>query len=149
VGGAPVTGTCTSSNNCSTTVGRNTYLGDGLYSWDLRLSRYFQLAERKRIDLSMDVFNVLNRANIDEVNSVYGSPAFCGPIPHAFNDAATLAIQHGLVSCAAQQAAAAPLNWLSKGLLPVAIPPTPNPAFGTPRTVLNPRQFQFAAKFSF
>jgi outer membrane receptor protein involved in Fe transport len=27
--------------------------------------------------------------------------------------------------------------------------PAPNPAFGTPRTVFNPRQFQFAAKFTF
>jgi hypothetical protein len=97
----------------------------------------------------MDVFNALNRANIDEVNSVYGSPAFCGSIPHSFNDAATRAIQTGGVSCAAQQAAAAPPLFLAKGLLPVPIPPTPNPAFGTPRTVLNPRQFQLSAKFSF
>jgi hypothetical protein len=28
-------------------------------------------------------------------------------------------------------------------------PPVPNALFGTPRTVLDPRQFQFAAKFSF
>jgi hypothetical protein len=149
VGGPPVTGACASSDHCSTTVGRNTYLGDGLYSWDLRVSRYFKLSERERIDLSVDVFNLFNRANIDEVNSVYGSPAFCGAIPQSFNDAATHAIQAGTVSCAAQQAAAAPPAWLAKGLLPVAIPPTPNPAFGTPRTVLNPRQIQVAAKFSF
>jgi hypothetical protein len=149
VGGAGVNGSCASAATCSTTVGRNTYIGDGLYSWDLRLSRYFQLSEHKRIDLSMDVFNALNRANIDEVNSVYGSPVFCGAIPKSFNDAATIAIQHGLTSCAAQQAALAPPLFLAKGLLPVPVPPTPNPAFGTPRTVLNPRQFQFAARFSF
>ena len=29
-------GTCTSVTNCNTTIGRNTYLGDPLYSWDLR-----------------------------------------------------------------------------------------------------------------
>jgi hypothetical protein len=29
------------------------------------------------------------------------------------------------------------------------IPTTPNPTFGLPRTMLNPRQFQFAAKFTF
>jgi hypothetical protein len=149
VGGPPLTGACTSTGNCSTTVSRNTFLGDGMYVWDLRLARHFKLAESRKLDLSMDVFNVLNRANIDEVNSVYGSPAFCGAIPHSFNDAATKAIQAGSVSCAAQQAAAAPPLWLAKGLLPVPIPPTPNPAFGTPRTVLNPRQFQFSAKFSF
>ena len=36
---------------------------------------------------------------------------------------------------------------LNLGLTPA--PPVPNALFGTPRTVLNPRQFQFAAKFSF
>jgi hypothetical protein len=29
------------------------------------------------------------------------------------------------------------------------IPATPSPTFGLPRTMLNPRQFQLAAKFSF
>jgi hypothetical protein len=83
------------------------------------------------------------------VNSVYGSPAHCGSIPQSFNDAATRAIQLFSVSCAAQRAAAAPPLWLATGLLPVPIPPIPNPAFGTPRTVLNPRQFQLSARFSF
>jgi hypothetical protein len=35
------------------------------------------------------------------------------------------------------------------GLLPVSVPNSPNTTFGEPRTMLNPRQFQFAAKFSF
>ena len=29
------------------------------------------------------------------------------------------------------------------------VPPAPNSNFGTPRTMLNPRQLQFAIKFSF
>jgi hypothetical protein len=86
---------------------------------------------------------------VDEVSSVYGSPAFCGAVPKRYKDAATLAIQNLAVSCAAQQAAGAPGNWLALGLLPVGIPPNPNQNFGKPRTMMNPRQFQFSAKFSF
>jgi hypothetical protein len=108
----------------------------------------------------VDVFNFLNRANVDEVTSVYGSPVFCGStpvVPRRYNDAATRSIQQGLVSCASQIGATvgpAPLNFpggafLADGLLPVSIPDAPNPVFGSPRTVFNPRQFQFAAKFSF
>ena len=152
VGGPPVAGTCTSVSNCATLVPRNTYIGEPLYVWDARISRHFQIGERLRMNFSVDAFNLLNRANIDEVTSVYGSPVFCGNspvIPQHYNDAATLAIQGGSVSCASQQAAANPLAWLSQGMLPVSIPGTPNPVFGRPRTMLNPRQVQFSLKFSF
>jgi hypothetical protein len=105
----------------------------------------------------MDIFNAFNRANVDEVSSVYGSPAFCGAIPGRYKDATTLAIQAGTVSCAAQIAATVgpvPLNFpggafIAQGLLPVPVPGTPNKNFGQPRTTLNPRQLQFSAKFSF
>jgi hypothetical protein len=139
-------GTCTSVSNCNTTIGRNTYIGDGLYSWDLRLARYFQIRERLRLDLSFDAFNVLNRGNVDEVNSIYGSPVFCGAVPKHYNDATTRAIQSGT---GAACPSAPPPVWLADGLLPVSVPTNPNPVFGTPRTMLNPRQLQFSAKFSF
>ena len=153
VGGPPLgTATCTSAVNCSTTVTRNTYIGDSLKAWDLRLSRYFQFKERYRLDASVDAFNVLNRANVDELSSVYGSPVFCGAspaVPKQYKDATTLAIQRGSVSCGAQAAVANPPAFLSLGLLPVTIPNTPNPVFGRPRTMFNPRQFQFSLKLSF
>jgi hypothetical protein len=152
VGGPPVHGTCTSVSNCATLVPRNTYFGDALYSWDARLTRYIHLTERLSLNLSVDAFDVLNRPNIDEVSSVYGSPFFCGAspvIPQHFNDAATRAIQSGSVSCASQQAAAAPPAWLALGMLPESIPNTPNATFGRARTMLNPRQLQFSAKFTF
>jgi outer membrane receptor protein involved in Fe transport len=147
VGGAPVSGTCTSVSNCSTTIGRNTYIGDPLYVWDLRLSRYFQIREHMKLDLAFDAFNMLNRANVDEVNSIYGSPVFCGAIPKHFNDATTLAIQQGAgsVGCPASP----PSMWLADGLLPVTVPASPNNTFGTPRTMFNPRQLQLSAKFTF
>jgi Carboxypeptidase regulatory-like domain/TonB dependent receptor-like, beta-barrel len=152
VGGAPVVGNCTSVTNCDTIIGRNTYVGDPLYVWDLRVSRYFQLRENLRLDLMVDAFNFLNRPNVDEVTSVYGSPVFCGgtpTVPRHYNDAVTRAIQQGAVSCSTQQVTGAPGNWLADGLLPVGIPNTPNATFGLPRTMFNPRQFQFAAKLSF
>jgi outer membrane receptor protein involved in Fe transport len=158
VGGAPVSSNCPSVSACSTTVSRNTYSGDGLRSLDLRLSRNFKLNEGKLLNFSVDAFNLLNHPNIDEVSSVYGSPAFCGAtpsIPRHYNDATTLAIQQGApsVSCATQQnvisSAPGPGLWIDDGLLPVGIPNSPNPTFGKPRTVFNPRQLQFSLKFSF
>jgi hypothetical protein len=162
VGGAPFTGNCTSVSNCSTTVGRNTYTGAPLYSWDLRLSRNFRMGEGKMLNFSVDAFNLFNHPNVDEVSSVYGSPAFCGAspaIPKHYNDATTLAIQQSAasVSCATQQAAGAAPAWLALGLLPVGIgvpvpgqtSTFPNPTFGKPRTMFNPRQLQFSLKFSF
>jgi len=165
VGGTPVkdTGTCSTVSNCSTIISRNTYVGDPLYTWDLRLSRYFQLSERVRLSLAVDAFNMLNRGNIDEVTSVYGSPVFCGStpvIPRHYNDAITRLIQSGGVSCGPQIAATilgpvgGPLHFpggafVVDGLIPPSIPSVPNAVFGTPRTAFNPRQFQFSAKFSF
>ena len=156
VGGPPipVATSCTTVTNCAPAVGRNTYLGAPFYAWDMRLSRNFKLRDDKALLLSVDGFNLLNHPNMDELNSIYGSPVFCGGtpvIPKHFNDATTRAIQQGspTVSCASQQVTGNPLAWLSQGLLPVSVPNAPNPVFGTQRTMFNPRQFQFSAKFSF
>jgi hypothetical protein len=94
---------------------RNTYRGDMLETVDMRLSRAIHLKESKQLNLSVDAFNLLNRANVDEVFSVYGAPDFIGPVPRHFGDNTIAA----------------------------------NPSFGSPRTVFNPRQLQFAAKFTF
>jgi outer membrane receptor protein involved in Fe transport len=112
---------------------RNTYWGDNLRAVDLRISRFFKIGEKLRLDLMMDAFNVFNRPNVDEVTSVYGTYAFCsGQIPTHYKDSTSIAIQKiQIAGC------------------PVAGPPVPNPQFGGPRTMLNPRQLQFAAKFSF
>ena len=65
---------------------RNSYLGDKLVSLDLRLSRYFQLKEHIRLTLFAEGFNLLNRANVDEVFSVYGAPDFIGSVPRHYKD---------------------------------------------------------------
>ena len=65
---------------------RNTYWGDPLYSADLRISRKFRLGERSRLVLAVDGFNAFNRANVDEVNTVYGYADFLGPVPRNYAD---------------------------------------------------------------
>lgn len=115
---------------------RNSYRGDRLYSFDVRLSRSLAFSERKKLEVAVDAFDVFNRQNINEVTSVYGGGTidFCGATPQHYNDAASLAIQRGLVSC----------NPVTNGGAPF-----PNPLFGTPRTMFNPRQLQLSAKFTF
>ncbi len=95
-GSSAINVSCNSTSTCATMIGRNTYIGDPLYAWDLHLARYFQLKEGIKLDLSVDAFNLLNRSNVDEVTSVYGSPVFCGSpatIPHHYRDATSQAIQ--------------------------------------------------------
>ncbi|MBZ5533753.1 MAG: TonB-dependent receptor [Acidobacteriia bacterium] len=66
---------------------RNSYRGDTLQTVDLRLTRMFKMGERKQLNVSLDAFNVFNRANIDEVFSVYGAPDFIpGNVPTHFGD---------------------------------------------------------------
>jgi len=127
-------------------LGRNTYYGDHLYSWDLRVSRYFLIRERRRLDLMVDAFNLLNRPNVDEVTSVYGAAVICGgtATPNNYKDAATLQTQAQALAFDTRTAGPTCPN-----LAPIPSPQFPSGLFGTPRTMLNPRQFQFAAKFSF
>jgi outer membrane receptor protein involved in Fe transport len=123
---------------------RNTYIGDPLRAWDLRVSRLFPISERVKLNLVFDAFNLLNRPNVDEVFSIYGSPIFCGAVPKGYKDATSVAIQRGGVTCPAFTPPAGvtvPAQFF--------VPPGPNPNFGTPRTMLNPRQLQFAAKLVF
>ncbi len=128
---------------------RNAYYGDHFYDFDLRLSRAFKFGERKNLLLAFDAFDVFNRQNINEVTSVYGggTPDFCGgstpfngPIPQHYNDATSLAIQHGQVAC---------LPEITSPGHQEAIAPAPSTLFGTPRTMFNPRQLQISAKFTF
>ena len=153
VGGAPIASSCPSVDHCKTMVSRNTYTGDPLYAGDLRLSREFHFSDRMRMNLAFDAFNVLNRPNVDEVTSVYGSPVFCGnAIPQRYNDSTTRAIQRGAVSCPIGDGPVIP-GVGSFASTPIGtslfIPANPNANFGLPRTMLNPRQLQFSVKFMF
>ena len=157
VGGAPAASSCPSVDHCHTMVPRNTYTGDALYAGDLRLSREFHFTERLRMKLAIDVFNVLNRPNVDEVTSVYGSPVFCGAppaIPRKYNDSTTRAIQQSAASTACPVGNGLVIPGVgSFASTPIGtnlfIPANPNANFGLPRTMLNPRQLQFSVKFTF
>jgi outer membrane receptor for ferrienterochelin and colicin len=70
---------------------RNTYLGDTMRSWDMRISRRIRATERVSLDLSFDAFNLLNRPNVDEVSTVYAAPVFIGPEPQHYKDGAIAA----------------------------------------------------------
>lgn len=65
---------------------RNTYYGDRLMAADIRLSREFSLNGETSLTLALDAFNALNRANVEEVNSVYGFSSFLGPVPRQYGD---------------------------------------------------------------
>lgn len=132
-------------------IPRNTYIGDPLYAWDFRLARTFRLSEKFSLEAAVDAFNALNRANVDEVTSVYGSPVFCGAIPKHYNDATSLAIQGGAGSVACPIGIPVPGGSIAPTPIgtDLFIPTKPNANFGLPRTMLNPRQFQFSAKLSF
>lgn len=164
VGGEAVPGIhCATTATCQTMIGRNTYIGDPLYSWDLRLSRYFRFSEKWSLVAAVDAFNVLNRPNVDQVYSIYGSPVFCGTpaaIPRHYNDSISRAIQAGAASTACP-AGPIPVPGGSVALTPIApvdptssgaslfIPSNPTSSFGTPQTMLNARQFQFSAQLKF
>jgi hypothetical protein len=68
------------------TSSRNTYRGDSLQTVDLRLSRGFHIREKAQMHFAFDAFNLFNRANVDEVFSVYGAPDFIGMPPTHFGD---------------------------------------------------------------
>jgi len=69
----------TNSNDRPVGVARNSGKGFDFASLDLRLSRRFRLSERWRLETIIEGFNVLNRANLQLPNNVFGA----GPTPLA------------------------------------------------------------------
>jgi hypothetical protein len=53
-------------------LGRNTLEGPGFASFDLRVAREFRWGDRVSADFSADFFNLLNRVNVTDLNTVYG-----------------------------------------------------------------------------
>jgi hypothetical protein len=90
---------------------------------DLRLSRAFTFHEKKKLELIAEAFNLFNTLNVRFFNTVYGDSIF-----HAANSTITDPIL-------------GPIPTFFEGAL--------NPAYGNPRAIFNPRQIQFAARFTF
>jgi outer membrane receptor protein involved in Fe transport len=53
-------------------LGRNTLSGDNFVTLDLRVAREFQMTERVTAEFSGDFFNLFNRVNVTDLNTVYG-----------------------------------------------------------------------------
>lgn len=100
---------------------RNTFKGDSYQSTDLRLSRSFKPVERMNIEAIAEAFNLFNTVNVRFFNTVYGAADFCPFNPTAQGCSATQSFLEG----------------------------SPNPNYGTPRAVYNPRQIQLALRLSF
>jgi hypothetical protein len=100
---------------------RNTFRGDSLQTFDVRLERTIPIHEKVRLQLMAEAFNLTNTVNIRYFNTSYGAADFCGPDP-------------GAPGCAGSV-----LSGPEK---------SPNPAYGTPSAVFNPRQIQLALRFT-
>lgn len=101
---------------------RNTFIGDNFRSVDVRIGRTFIFKERRSLQFLAEAFNFFNTTNIRFFNTVYGASDFCPFNATAFGCPAT------------------PSGFLEG---------SPNPLYGTPRAVFNPRQIQLALKFNF
>jgi outer membrane receptor protein involved in Fe transport len=53
-------------------LGRNTLEGPGFASFDLRIARQVRFNERVSAEFSADFFNLFNRVNVTDLNTVYG-----------------------------------------------------------------------------
>jgi hypothetical protein len=102
---------------------RNTFQGDGLQTLDMRVSRSFAVTEKSRLELIAEAFNIFNTLNVRFFNTVYGDSVF-HPAFSTINDPLL-----------------GPIPTFKEGAL--------NPAYGNPRAIFNPRQIQFAARFTF
>jgi Carboxypeptidase regulatory-like domain/TonB dependent receptor len=102
--------------------GRNTFVGDNFRSVDLRLGRTFAFQEKRSLEVLAEAFNLSNTLNVRFFNTVYGASDFCPFNPTAFGCPAT------------------PSGFLEG---------SPNPLYGSPRALNNPRQIQLAVKFNF
>jgi hypothetical protein len=60
-------------------LGRNTLEGPGFATVDLRVGRALHIREHLILDLSADLFNLLNRTNIKDLNTLYGAPDLSRP----------------------------------------------------------------------
>jgi Carboxypeptidase regulatory-like domain/TonB dependent receptor len=120
--GSDVNGDVFGNNDRVGTEPRNTFRGDTLQTVDIRLERTFPIRERLHLQLMAEAFNLMNTVNVKYFNTNYGAADFC-----PFDSTAP--------GCAGVA------QFFREG--------SPNPSYGTPSAVFNPRQLQFVARFQF
>jgi outer membrane receptor for ferrienterochelin and colicin len=101
---------------------RNTFKGDSLQTIDIRLERTFPVRERFKVQLMVEAFNLFNTVNVHYFNTNYGAADFCS-------------FDGGAPGCS--------------GATNHFLEDSPNPSYGTPSSVFNPRQLQFVARLMF
>src|SRR3989441_11085483 len=101
---------------------RNTFKGDSYQSVDMRVSRTFNISEKAHLEGIAEAFNLLNTLNVRFFNTAYGAADFCN-----------LASDPAAQGC---------------GPGPFFREDSPNPSYGTPRALFNPRQIQFALRLT-
>jgi len=100
---------------------RNTFKGDSLQTVDIRLERTLPIGDKLRLQLVAEGFNLFNTVNVRYFNTSYGAADFCN-------------VDAGAPGCAG-----AP-QFFREG--------SPNPLYGTPSAVFNPRQIQLAVRLT-
>ncbi|HYL12873.1 MAG TPA: carboxypeptidase regulatory-like domain-containing protein [Terriglobales bacterium] len=98
---------------------RNTFKGDSYQTVDMRLARTFAITEKLNLQAMAEGFNLLNTLNIHFFNTAYGASDFCPA--------------GGVTYC---------------GTGPFYKEGSPNPSYGTPRSIFNPRQVQLALRLT-
>ena len=102
---------------------RNTFKGDSYQTVDMRVSRTFSITEKTHLEAMAEAYNLLNTLNIHFYNTAYGAADFC---PFASDPVA--------MGCPATP------SGFREG--------SPNPSYGTPRSIFNPRQVQLALRLT-
>jgi len=100
---------------------RNTFKGDSLQTVDIRLERDIPIRESMKLQLMAEAYNLMNTVNVRYSNTSYGAADFCPADP-------------GAPGCAGAT------QFYREG--------SPNPSYGTPSAVFNPRQLQLAARIT-
>jgi hypothetical protein len=98
---------------------RNTFRGDSYETLDMRLARTFILTEKLHLQAIAEAFNLTNTLNVHFFNTAYGASDFCP--------------EGGVTYC---------------GTGPFYKEGSPNPSYGTPRSIFNPRQIQLALRIT-
>ena len=65
-------------------LGRDTYRGDRLLDFDMRVARNFRIREGVNAKLMAETFNALNSLSVTDINTVYGAASFIGAVPQQY-----------------------------------------------------------------
>ena len=60
-------------------VGRDTYIGPGLATWDFSVLKNTRIRESLNLQFRVEIFNLLNRANFNTPNAVVFTPSGASP----------------------------------------------------------------------